>query len=171
MASKFFISDRNFILLTPVIQMIISAAAPLPKPHHSNHLFTCTTESSAGNDNTDDEDDNCWMYLKVPRVMKPKPSDYKAEVGRRWDHFVTSSTSPTSIPQRRQPKAWLIAKLGKWLDNYPINDPNDVLFLTKAAKDVTAGSMLVFNSKKAEKMLLEGSWTGTEPHLWFGGQQ
>ncbi len=110
-------------------------------------------------------DDDCWMYLKVPRAMKPKASDYKTEVARRWDHFVTCSTSPTSIPQRPQPKAWLIAKLEKWLDDYPINDPNDVLFLTKAAKDVTAGSMLVFNSTKAEKALLEKSWTGTEPQL------
>ncbi len=106
-----------------------------------------------------------------PSSHETETSDYKAEVVRCWDHFVTSSTSPTSIPQRRQPKAWLIAKLGELLDDYPINDPNDVLFLTKAAKDVTAGSMLVFNSKKAEKVLLEESWTGTEPHLWFGGQQ
>ncbi len=108
--------------------------------------------------------------------MKPKASDYKAEVGRRWDHFLACSTSPpTSIhlpPQRPQPKAWLIAKLEKWLDEYPIYNPNDVLFLTRTANDVTAGSMLVFNSTKAEKALLEKSWTGKEPvDPLFGGQR
>ncbi len=110
-------------------------------------------------------DDNCWMYLKVHRAIKSKASDYKPMVARRWDHFVTCSTSPTSIPQRPQPKEWLIAKLEKRWGSYPIKDPNDILFLTRTAKDVTAGSMLTLNFTKAEKALMEKSWTGTEPHL------
>jgi hypothetical protein len=64
-----------------------------------------------------------------------------------------------------RPKAWKLDQIFKWLDENPIKSPADMVFLTNTVNTKKLQSTEAFDASKAEKELLERSWTGKKPYL------
>ena len=96
-----------------------------------------------------------WKFFKPSSTMKAKATDYRDEIERRYNVFITEN--PRDLLPLPRPKAWKLDQIFKWLDENQIKSPADVMFLTKTVNNKKLLFTEAFDASKAEKELLERS--------------
>ena len=104
-------------------------------------------------------------FFKPASMFKPLATDFKDEILCRWESFVKpigGIVAPSSAPR---PVAWKVERVMKWLDKNPVTAEEDVTFLRAAVLFKKQNATAAFDAKRAEKELLEKTWTGNYPYL------
>ena len=107
-----------------------------------------------------DTSESPWSSLKASNI-KPPAAAYKEEIVRRFHLFVKTSEAA----REPKPKAWKKEKAEEWLNNHPINDPNDVAFLKAEIFKQRSLVQAAHDAKQAETDALEKQWRGKYPFL------
>lgn len=103
-----------------------------------------------------------WSLIKPRTRIKPTVDDYRTEVKRRWQGFVSSLEKGNKDPR---PKNWNTEKCVKWLHNHPVINSDEVTYLQEVVSARKKLEEEGAESQRQERELLEKNWTGETPYI------
>ena len=81
----------------------------------------------------------------------PTTNEFKGKIEHRWHAFASAEQS--TVPPH--PKQWSLPKVLTWLDNNPITDDEDIVFLVETTNKQKQAAKNAMIDKASEKHQLE----------------
>jgi len=96
-------------------------------------------------------------------TYRPSAGHYKSEILRRANLASSEEGDNTIVLPR--PAQWTLTKILRWLDNHPITDRFDRIFLKRALDEFKGNAMSAQSDRLRESDHIEKKWTGKVPYL------